>query len=83
MIYIIGLKSVFRWDRLPLHSIPSPDVNEEYWSRVLRPDALPGINHMHGIQYLIGLNIKFESETQLIQLYKFVCIFHTQNRYID
>ena len=24
-------------------------VNDEYWSRILRPDAIPDINHMRGI----------------------------------
>ena len=32
------------------------NVNEGYWSRVLRPGAPPGINHMHGMQYQIILN---------------------------
>ena len=28
----------------------------------LRPDALPGVNHMHGLQYQIVLNIIFWPE---------------------
>ena len=37
-------------------------VNEEYWSRFfLRADALPGVNHMRGIQYQIVQNIRFWS----------------------
>ena len=28
----------------------------------LQPDALPGVNHMRGMQYQIVLNIAFSSE---------------------
>ena len=35
---------------LPLHNTPFPGVNEEYWSSVFRPDALPDVNHMCEIQ---------------------------------
>ena len=44
---------------------------------VLRPDALPGVNHMRGMQYQIVLNIRLWSE--LIELYKYVCTILTQN----
>ena len=48
------------WVGLPLPNIPSSGVlMEEYWSRVLRPDALPGVNHMRGMQYQIVINIIF------------------------
>ena len=43
----------------------------------LRPDALPGVNHMHGMQYKIVINMAFCPE--LIQLYKIVCTIPTQN----
>ena len=47
----------------------------------LRPDALPGVNHMHGMQYQnkMVLNIVF----CLIQLYTFVCTILTQNSNIN
>ena len=43
----------------PLITLPfqSRSVNEEYWSSVLRPDALPGVNQMYGMPYQIVLNI--------------------------
>ena len=52
-----------------LHSIPSPGVFMKIIGvEVLRPDVLPGVNHMHGMQYQIVLNITFRARTQLIQL---------------
>ena len=47
----------------------------------LRPDALPGVNHMREIQYQIILNITFWPE--LIQLYIFVCRIPTQDNNIN
>ena len=41
----------------------------------LWPIALPGVNHMRGMQYQIVLNITICP----IQLYKFVCTISTQN----
>ena len=43
----------------------------------LRPDTLPRVNHMHGMQYQIVLNIIFWPE--VIQLDKYVCTIPTQN----
>ena len=43
----------------------------------LRPDALPGVNHMRGMQNQIVVNIL--TVNQLIQLYKFVCTINTHN----
>ena len=56
-------------------------------AELLRSDALPGINHMRGMQNRIVLNIAVSnsskycvlSGSQLIQLYKFVCTIPTQN----
>ena len=43
--------------------LPLPrGVNEEYWSSVFQPDALPDVNHMRGMQYSIVLNIIFRPE---------------------
>ena len=48
--------------------IESLDIKSLTFSRVLmksigeeclRPDALPGVNHMHGMKYKIVLNITF------------------------
>ena len=36
---------------------------------ILRPDAIPDVNHMRGMQYKIVLNIIFRTEIK----YKFVC----------
>ena len=36
--------------------------HEEFWNRVLRPDGLPGVEHMCGMQYKIVLNITFWPE---------------------
>ena len=37
---------------LPLHNIPSPGVlMKSIVAEFLRPDALPGVNHMRRIQY--------------------------------
>ena len=33
------------------------NVDEEYWNRVLRPGAFPGVNLMRGMQYQIILNM--------------------------
>ena len=46
---------------LPLHNIPSSgglmkSIGAEFF---LRPYAVPGINHMRGMQYQIVLNIAF------------------------
>ena len=38
----------------------------------LRPDALPGVNHMRGMQYQIIPNKIITFWPELIQLYKFV-----------
>ena len=48
---------------LPLHNIPSSGVlmksiGADFW----RPDALPGVNHMRGMQYQIVLNIRYWPE---------------------
>ena len=30
---------------------------QQYWSSIFRPDAIPGVNHMYGMQYQIVRNI--------------------------
>ena len=63
-IYILSVYRPF-FDRvgLPLHNTSFPGgVNEEYWSSVFRPDVLPDVNHMRGMQYQIVLNIIFWPE---------------------
>ena len=35
----------------PFMTLPFQSVNEEYWSNVFRPDALPDVNHMRWMQY--------------------------------
>ena len=48
---------------LPLHNIPFPRVLMKSTGTVfLRPDALPDVNHMRGMQYQIVLNIIFLPE---------------------
>ena len=32
-------------------------------AEILRPDALPGVNHMRGMQYKIALNMAFWSDS--------------------
>ena len=45
---------------LPLHIIPSPGVlMKNIEAEFLRPDALPGVNHMCGMQSQIVINIAF------------------------
>ena len=53
---------------------------ESNGAEFLRPHALPGVNHMRGMQYQIHvvLNITFWSN-----LYKFVCTIPTQNSNIN
>ena len=53
-IYILSVYSPFS-DRvgLPFHNTLYRGVNEEYWSCVFRPDALPNVNHMRGMQYVL------------------------------
>ena len=47
---------------LPLHNIHSSGVlMKSIGSEFLRPDALPSLNHMRGMQYQIVLNITFWS----------------------
>ena len=47
---------------LPRHNIPSSGVlMKSIGEEFLRPDALPGVNHMRGMQYqivLVGTQIK-------------------------
>ena len=50
---------------------------------ILRTDLFPGVDHMRGMQNQIIINIAFMSETQLIQLYKFVFTIPTQNSNIN
>ena len=47
-------------------------------AELLQPDALPGVNHMRGMQFKIVLNITVWPDL-LIELYKFVCTIPTQN----
>ena len=43
---------------LPLHNIPSSGVlMKSIGAELLRPDALPGVNLMRGMQYKIVINI--------------------------
>ena len=45
--------------RLPPHNTPFPRVLMKSIGTVfLRPDSLPDVNHMRGMQYQIVLNIK-------------------------
>ena len=47
----------------PLHNISSPGVLiMSIGAEFLQPDALPGVNHMRGMQYEMVLNIKFWPE---------------------
>ena len=42
----------------PLHNTPFPGVlMKSMGAAILRPDALPGVNHMRGMQYQIVLDI--------------------------
>ena len=57
---------------LPLHNFPSPAVlMKSIGAEVLQQVALPGINHMHGMQYQIGLNTTFwpNSTNTVVKLY--------------
>ena len=87
VIIVITISSVYSIfsDRvgLPLHKYHiSRSLNESVLERIyLQPVALPGVNHMRGIQYQIFLNITFCRE--LIQLCKFVSTFPTQNNNIN
>ena len=61
-----GAEQVSQVQSLPFHNIPSlrtliKSIGAEY----LRPDALPGVNHMRGMQYHIVLNITVYISTQL------------------
>ena len=48
---------------LPPHNTPFPRVlMKSIGAVLLRPDALPDVNHMHGMQYQIVLNITFWPE---------------------
>ena len=48
---------------LPPHNIPCPRVlMKSIGAEFLWPDDLPGVNHMRGMQYQIGLNITFWPE---------------------
>ena len=60
-LYISSVYSPFS-DRvvLPLHNNPSSGVlMKSIGAEFLRPDALPGVNHMRGMQYQMVLNIAF------------------------
>ena len=60
-LYISSVYSLFS-DRvgLPLHNSPSSGVlMKSIGAEFLRLDALPGVNHMRGMQYKIVLNIAF------------------------
>ena len=60
-IYISSVYSPFS-DRvgLPLHNIPSSGVLfKSIGAEFLRPDALPGVYYMRGMQYQIVINITF------------------------
>ena len=77
VIYILSVYSPFS-DRvgLCLHNNPSSgELMKSIGAEFLRPDALPGVNHMrsNSSKYCIL------SGTQLIQLYKSVCTIPTQN----
>ena len=61
-------------DGLPLHNIPSSGVlMKSIGAEFLRPDALPRVNHMRGMQYQNSYKYCILSGTRLIRLYKFVC----------
>ena len=62
MFYILSVYSPFSdWVGLALHNIPSSGLlMKSIGAEFLRPDALPGVNHMRGIQYQIVLNMNFE-----------------------
>ena len=63
MVYISSVYSPF-YDGvgLPLHNIPSSEVLIKSIGAVLRPDALPGVNHTRGMQHQIVLNMAFCQE---------------------
>ena len=79
-LYISSVYSMFSDGiRLPLLNIPSLEVlMKSIGAEFLRPDALPGINHMRWIQYQ-SPKYNILAGTQLIQLYIFVCTIPTQN----
>ena len=67
-VYISSVYSPFS-DRvgLPVYNIPSTGVlMKSIGAEILRPDALPGINHMRGMQYHIVLNITCRNSTTTV-----------------
>ena len=50
------------------HSISSARVlMKRIGAEFLRPDNLPGVNHMHGMQCQIVLNLTFRLKNKMIQ----------------
>ena len=61
ILYILSVYSPFS-DRvgLPPHNAPFPGVlMKSIGAAFIRPDALPDVNHMRGMEYQIVLNITF------------------------
>ena len=66
-------------DRVPLHNITSSGVlMKSFGATFLRPDDLPGVNHMGGTQYQIVLHIIFWPEINEYSC-TILCTIHTQN----
>ena len=59
----VGLKNLFSYRvGLPPHNAPFPRVPmKSIGAAFLRPDALPGVNHMRRMQYQIVLNKIFNT----------------------
>ena len=56
-IYINGFSPFSNRDGLPIRNIPSSGVlMKSIGAEFLRPDALPSVNHMRGMQCQIVLN---------------------------
>ena len=62
-----------------LHNIVVQECDDEFWSIVLRTDALPDVNNMRGMQYRIILNPTFRAKTQSPVLSFFIAdvFYHT------
>ena len=71
---------------LPLDKIPSSGLlMKSIGAEFLRPDALPGVNHMRGMQYQIVINIIFWPELSCTNLciqflHKTVTLIYALNR---
>ena len=51
---------------------------KSFGAAFLRPDALPGVNHMRGMQYQIVLNMTFWPELSTNTVVQ-ICVYNTSN----